>query len=107
MKRKESDAKRKKSSGSSDEDMKSVEEQATLGFAFCVDNRDYPVSLELHKLYRILADQKAEAYGMIRVVDESGEDYLYPVEYFFPVRPPKPREVGNVRALLEELVAAS
>lgn len=87
--------------------MKSIKKQATLGFAFCLDNSGYPVSLELHKLYRILDDERAEALGMVRVVDESGEDYLYPVEYFWPVKPPQPREVGNARALLEDLVVAS
>ena len=81
--------------------MKGMKEQATLGFAFCVDNTDYPASLQQGKLYRILVDEDAKAYEMIRVVDESGEDYLYPAEYFFPVQLPIPREVGNARAWLE------
>ena len=54
-------------------------------FAICVNNGDYPVSLELHKLYRIVPDADAERDGDLRVVDESGEDYLYPAEYFLVV----------------------
>ena len=51
-------------------------------FAICIDNREYPASLELHKVYRVLPDQDAEQDGDMRIVDESGEDYLYPVSYF-------------------------
>jgi len=51
-------------------------------FAVCVDNRDYPASLELHKVYRLVPDPEAAADGDLRVIDESGEDYLYPVASF-------------------------
>jgi hypothetical protein len=51
-------------------------------FATCVDNSEYPASLELHKIYRVLPDEDAERDGDLRVVDESGEDYLYPAAYF-------------------------
>ncbi len=51
-------------------------------FAVCVDNRNYEVSLEVRKLYEVLADAEAEKYGQIRVIDESGEDYLYPALLF-------------------------
>ncbi|MEK7786383.1 MAG: hypothetical protein AAB658_13315 [Chloroflexota bacterium] len=60
-----------------------------LGFAICVANADYPVSLELHKVYRILPDEEAEHDGDLRVVDESGEDYLYPADYFLLVEFPQ------------------
>ena len=50
-------------------------------FGICVDNTDYPVSLELRKIYRVLADPRGEQDGLLRVGDESGEDYLYPAEY--------------------------
>ncbi len=80
---------------------KALENRASVKFAVCVDNRDYPASLELHGLYRVLPDEHAEAYGEIRVVDESGEDYLYPAEYFVLVPDPRAREVGNVRAWFE------
>lgn len=51
-------------------------------FAICVDNHNYEVSLEMRKLYEVVADVDAEKYGQIRVIDESGEDYLYPVSAF-------------------------
>jgi len=51
-------------------------------FAVCLDNSAYPVSLELHKIYRVLPDEDAERDGDIRIVDESGEDYLYPAKNF-------------------------
>lgn len=58
-------------------------------FAVCVNNADYPASLELHKIYRILPDADAESDGDLRVVDESGEDYLYPAEYFVLIELPQ------------------
>ena len=48
----------------------------------CVNNVAYPASLELHKIYRVVPDEEAAADGDIRVVDESGEDYLYPASCF-------------------------
>lgn len=51
-------------------------------FAVCLDNADYPASLEARKLYPVLDDPEAEAEGLIRIVDESGEDYLYPAPMF-------------------------
>jgi hypothetical protein len=46
-------------------------------FAICIRNAGYPVSLELGKVYPVIADDNAEEDGMLRVVDESGEDYLF------------------------------
>ncbi len=57
-------------------------------FAVCIDNRDYPASLEIHKLYRILPDEDAAREGDLRIVDESGEDYLYPARMFLPIEVP-------------------
>ncbi len=54
-------------------------------FAICVENAEYPVSLELHKVYRLVPDADAEQDGDLRVIDESGEDYLYPAKYFVVV----------------------
>jgi hypothetical protein len=48
----------------------------------CLQNKGYEVSLERGKFYRVLADRDAAAYGQLRVVDESGEDYLYPASLF-------------------------
>ena len=58
-------------------------------FAICVNNSEYPASLELHKIYRVLPDNDAERDGDLRVVDESGEDYLYPAEYFVVIEVPR------------------
>lgn len=51
-------------------------------FAICIDNSQYPASLELHKTYRVLTDEEAEREGDLRIIDESGEDYIYPASYF-------------------------
>jgi hypothetical protein len=51
----------------------------------CVDNEGYPASLERRKIYVALPDAAAEKHGLIRVVDESGEDYLYPKAFFRPL----------------------
>jgi len=58
-------------------------------FAICIKNEDYEVSLELRKLYEVLPDSKSEQLGMVRVVDESGEDYLYPQAFFVRVSLPE------------------
>mgnify|MGYP001565632390 CR=1 FL=1 len=58
------------------------------GFVVCINNTEYPASLELHKIYRVLADEDARREGDLRVVDESGEDYLYPAEWFVSVKLP-------------------
>ncbi len=51
----------------------------------CLDNSGYELALERRKVYVALPDAKAERLGHVRVVDESGEDYLFPKEYFAPV----------------------
>ena len=58
-------------------------------FVVCIENGGYPVSLELHKIYRILPDVEAAREGDVRVVDESGEDYLYPADWFAAVELPR------------------
>ena len=58
---------------------------ADVRFAVCIRNDDYPASLELRKLYQVMRDDDASAHGLIRVIDESGEDYLYPAGYFLAV----------------------
>jgi hypothetical protein len=55
----------------------------------CVKNEGYVVSLELRKLYLTLADPDASKHSQLRVIDESGEDYLYPAEYFVAVDLPQ------------------
>lgn len=58
-------------------------------FALCVDNTDYQASLILGKVYRIIPDSKAAKDDLIRIVDESGEDYLYHKSHFVFVDFPK------------------
>jgi len=55
----------------------------------CVKNDGYGVSLERRKLYVSIADPAAERHELLRVVDESGEDYLYPRKFFVPVELPQ------------------
>jgi len=63
-------------------------ERTKLPFAICVKNKHYAAALELRKLYQVIADETAAKLHQIRVIDESGEDYLYPEEYFVPVHLP-------------------
>jgi hypothetical protein len=65
-------------------------------FALCLDNTDYPASLEVGKLYRVIPDEEAASEGYLRVVDESGEDYAFVATRFHPVHLPQAVE----RALL-------
>ncbi len=58
-------------------------------FAVCVRNDGYEASLERNKLYVVLQDPDAERQGELRIVDESGEDYLYPADWFVAVEVPK------------------
>lgn len=55
---------------------------STKRYAVCIDNTDYPASLELRKLYELLEDEEARSLEQVRVIDESGEDYLYPADRF-------------------------
>jgi hypothetical protein len=55
----------------------------------CIDNDGYPASLEKRKIYISLSDPAAGKQGLIRVVDESGEDYLYPETFFRPIDVPQ------------------
>jgi len=59
-------------------------------FVVCVKNRGYEVSLETRKIYQVLRDPDAAKHKQLRVIDESGEDYLYPESYFAPIELPQP-----------------
>ena len=65
------------------------EKDNSIRFAVCVNNDGYPASLEMHKIYRVLPDEGAIADGDLRIVDESGEDYLYPAERFILLELPQ------------------
>jgi hypothetical protein len=54
-------------------------------FVICVKNEGYEASLEFRKVYDVLEDREAETHGLVRVVDESGEDYLFPKDYFVSI----------------------
>lgn len=58
-------------------------------FVVCINNENYPASLEVRKIYQVIPDSQSLNHQMIRVIDESGEDYLYPAKYFVPIELPK------------------
>ena len=58
------------------------------GFALCIENRGAD-DLDIRKVYRVLPDKAAGATGYVRIIDESGEDYLYPADYFVFVELPQ------------------
>ncbi len=57
-----------------------------IKFLLCVENKGYEASLEMRKLYEKIPDKEAERHDQVRIIDESGEDYLYPSQFFAPVR---------------------
>ena len=74
------------------------QKKPVLKFAVCIGNEDYEASLELHKIYRVLPDYDAAADGGISVIDESGEDYLYPADWFVFIELPRALERSLLRA---------
>jgi len=75
----------KKSSRSNGSSRKTSKNEA---FVLCVRNDGYAASLERKKVYATLPDASAAKHDMVRIVDESGEDYLYPADYFLALRLP-------------------
>ena len=69
-----------------------------LRFVICIDDSGYPASLELRKIYEVLPDSAAERRDQIRVIDESGEDYLYPASSFIRIQLPKNVEDAITKA---------
>ena len=65
-------------------------------FALCLNNDGYPASLEVGKLYQVIEDEEAAAAGLLRVIDESGEDYAFTADRFHVIGLP----VAVERALL-------
>ena len=65
-----------------------MSQKAATQFLLCIKNEGYAASLEVRKVYRSLADAGAAEHGMVRVIDESGEDYLYPQDFFLAVELP-------------------
>lgn len=58
-------------------------------FVVCIKNEAYQASLELYKIYRVISDEDAMLDGDLRIIDESGEDYLFPANYFVPIKVPQ------------------
>ena len=65
-----------------------------MSYAICLNNEGYAASLKPRKLHELLPDNDAKARGMLRVVDESGEDYLYPTNMFAPLQLPENLEAA-------------
>jgi len=63
--------------------------RAASRFVICVENKGYTVSLEKRKIYVALPNANALKHGQVRVIDESGEDYLYPKSLFLPITVPQ------------------
>jgi primosomal protein N' len=67
-------------------------------FAVCIRNDEYEGSLELRKIYEVLEDSAAAKHDMVRIIDEEGEDYLYPAGWFLAIELPH-----NVEEAIVEL----
>lgn len=67
-------------------------------FVICIDNREYPASLERRKLYEVIPDPDAASLDQLRIKDESGDDYLYPKELFIAVELPSNIEKAVISA---------
>jgi hypothetical protein len=65
-----------------------------LRYLLCVRNDGYPASLEVRKIYNRLPDPEANKHHLIRVIDESGEDYLYPRDFFIPIVLPRAAQIA-------------
>jgi len=73
--------------------------QKSPEFVVCIHNSNYPASLELHKIYRVVTEKEDDLKGGIRIIDESGEDYLYPSSYFVPIQVPLSVEESLLKVL--------
>ena len=71
---------------------------AALKFVVCINNENYDASLELHKIYRVLPDEDAATDGDLRVIDESGEDYLYSADRFVLIVVPEAVQKSLLKA---------
>jgi len=73
-------------------------EKTESKFVVCIDNEGYPASLELLKIYQTLPDDKGAKHSLMRVIDESGEDYLYPERFFVAIKLPQAAKEVFLRA---------
>lgn len=70
-----------------------------MQFALCLDNTDYPASLEVGKLYQVIPDEQGTAHGYLRIVDESGEDYAFTAARFHLISLPVAVEQALLSAI--------
>jgi hypothetical protein len=68
-------------------------------FVVCVRNEGYEAALELRKIYRVIPNTSAERDQLLNVIDESGEDYLYPRSFFLPIELPEALEKAVLPAV--------
>ena len=71
----------------------------TRQFAVCVRNEGYEVSLELRKIYEVVPDAVAVRHRQVRVIDESGDDYLFPASWFAALELPAPTKRAVLAAI--------
>jgi len=69
-----------------------------IKYVICIENSDYPVSLERRKIYEVLPDSDVAKTDQVRVIDESGEDYLYPTKCFVDAKLSKETQAAIVQA---------
>lgn len=82
--------------------MKPIERSTEIRYAICVNNEGYEMDLEPLKVYAVLPPSPKESeLNLLRVIDETGEDYLYPAEYFIPVELSETDE-EDIRRILAE-----
>ena len=68
-------------------------------FVLCIENDGHAASLEPRKVYQVLSDGQAAKHGYLRVIDESGVDYLYPEDYFVRIKLPQAAEKAVLRRM--------
>lgn len=66
-----------------------MKKNGKIQFAVCLNNEGYPASLEVGKLYRVIADEEATKENLLRIIDESGEDYAFSANRFYLVELPQ------------------
>jgi hypothetical protein len=98
MKRQEEAGRNIKSNDSFEVAIMQTLKRAASRFLICVENKGYTVSLEKRKIYVAIPDATALKHGQVRVIDESGEDYLYPKSLFMPITIPQSLRKAILRA---------
>lgn len=76
-----------------------MKKKEAVHFVVCLDNEGYPASLEIGKLYRLIPDPEADAEGLMRVLDESGEDYAFEAKRFHAISVPAVVEKALLRSV--------